>query len=320
MVHLRSLLLFAGSALARSGFHNIKHVVFFGDSYTDQSRAHSISNGTYPGRYYQEIYPPADVSATGGFQWPYYFGLYTGLPFENYAVGGAVCSQKLTPFIQVPAASEGQLAWFVQDHVLANSTPHHPAKLDIPGGETLGVIWIGTNDIGIHSLLAPNGSYNPYWPNVPPFTAAIPPLAPGDDNATTLLDLADCQLDLFKGMYRNYGVKNFLVLSMIPLQLTRLYAPLDSGTIYWPDTHDGASWNRQVFQMVNAINSFLKAGVKMMQAEFGHSGTIEYFDTYKFFEELYLHPTKYYNGSIPANVTGHCHQCPNASDWHYCDM
>src|ERR1700753_4327293 len=98
---LSCLVLFTASAFAKGAFRNdIKHVVFFGDSYTDQSRSHSIGNGTYPGRYYKEIYPPADVSADGGFQWPYYFGLYTGLAFENYAVGGAVCSQNLTPFSQ----------------------------------------------------------------------------------------------------------------------------------------------------------------------------------------------------------------------------
>lgn len=49
---------------------DIKHVVFFGDSFTDQSRAHSISNGTYPGRYYETIYPPEDPAAEGRVSWP----------------------------------------------------------------------------------------------------------------------------------------------------------------------------------------------------------------------------------------------------------
>lgn len=76
-----------------------------------------------------------------------------------------------------------------------------------------------------------------------------------------------------------------------------------------------------MFQTVNAVNSFLKAGVNMLQPELAKGGgTIEYFDTYKFFKELYLHPAKYFNGSIPAKVTGHCHQRPNASDYHYCNM
>lgn len=157
-----------------------------------------------------------------------------------------MCSNALTPGSVVPAVSGGQLAWFVEDHVQANATHHRPAKLDIPGSETLAILFVGTNDLGIHSLLAPNATEGtPYYPNVPPYTPAIPPLAPGNDNATTLPDLVECQLGTFKRLY-DYGVRNFLVLSLVPLHLTRLYAPIDDGTIYWPSAHDGASWNRQV--------------------------------------------------------------------------
>ena len=172
--------------------------------------------------------------------------MYTSLPYENYAVGGAVCSNKLTPGFNVPAVSDGQLAWFVQDHVLANATKHRPAKLDVHGSKTLAIIWVGTNDLGLHSLLAPNASEGrTYWPNVPPFTPAIPPIAPGKDNATTIHDLASCQLQTLWELY-DYGVRNFLILSTIPLHLARLYSARDDPTIYWPESHDGASWHRQV--------------------------------------------------------------------------
>lgn len=157
-----------------------------------------------------------------------------------------MCSNELTPGFTVPAVSGGQLAWFVEDHVLANTTNHRPAKLDIPGPDTLAIIFVGTNDLGIHSLLAPNATEGrTYYPNVPPYTPAIPPLEPGNDNATTLPDLVDCQISTAQKLY-DYGVRNFLVLSLVPLHLTRLYAPIDDGTIYWPSAHDGASWNRQV--------------------------------------------------------------------------
>ena len=130
--------------------------------------------------------------------------------------------------------------------MLANATKHHPAKLDILGEETLAILWVGTNDLGLHSLLAPNASEGrTYWPNIPPFTPAVPPIAPGDDNATTVPDLAECQFGLLHELY-NYGVRNFLVLSTIPLHLTRLYSPTDDPVIYWPEPHDGASWHRQV--------------------------------------------------------------------------
>lgn len=58
------------SAALRHRRHPIDRLIFFGDSYTDQSRSHSISNGTYPGKDYQQVYPPADTAASGGFQWP----------------------------------------------------------------------------------------------------------------------------------------------------------------------------------------------------------------------------------------------------------
>lgn len=31
----------------------------------------------------------------------------------------------------------------------------------------------------------------------------------------------------------------------------------------------------------------------------------QYFNTYALFEEYYNNPDKYYNGSLPANVTGY---------------
>ncbi|CAH0044984.1 unnamed protein product [Clonostachys solani] len=281
---------------------SLEHVVFFGDSFTDQSRAHSIGNGTYPGKYYKTIYPPDDPAAEGRVSWPRYFGFYSDLPYENYAVGGAVCNNDLTPGFNVPAVSGGQLAWFVEDHVLSNGTGHIPPKLDIPGANTLAIIWVGTNDLGLHSLLAPNATEGrTYWPNIPPLTPAVPPIAAGNDNATTMLDLADCQLGSLQKLY-DYGVRNFLLLSTIPLHLTKLYSAVDD----------------PMFQYANALNALLQVGVRSFSQK--RDARIEYFDTYRFFEEIYLNPDQYFNGTAPANVTGHCHQCPNATDWRYCGV
>ncbi|KAH7305576.1 hypothetical protein B0I35DRAFT_492983 [Stachybotrys elegans] len=298
----------------------VSHAVFFGDSFTDQSRSHSIDNGTYPGRYYETIYPPDDPAANGRVAWPRYFGLQTGLPYENYAVGGAVCSHELTPGFTVPAVSGGQLAWFVQYHVLANATHNQPPKLDIRGSETLAIVWIGTNDLGAHSLLAPNPREgSSFWPNAPPLSPAVPPIAPGNDNATTMLDLVDCQLGSLWKLW-DYGVRNFLVLSTIPLHLTPLYSITDEPTIYWPEPHDGASWHRQMFQNANSLNDLMRVSIRDAQKEMSRKGgRIEFFDTYKFFQELYISPQNYFNGTAPVNVTGHCRQCPNAT-WTMCGI
>lgn len=78
----------------------------------------------------------------------------------------------------------------------------------------------------------------------------------------------------------------------------------------------------QTFQYANALNALLQVGVKEFQRDLSDEdeGRVEFFNTYKFFEELYLNPQRYFNGTAPANVTGHCHQCPNATDWRYCGV
>lgn len=212
-----------------------------------------------------------------------------------------------------PSVTGGQTAWFVEDHVVSNSTdPTLPAELNINPATTLAILWIGTNDLGIHALLAPDNYTAPYAP-------ATPPLAPGDDNATTINDLAACQLQHIRTLHDDHGVRNFLLLSTIPLHLTALYAANDSGTIYWPQRHDGKAWNLHMYHMAHALNGLVRQGVERLDERWADARA-DFFDTYTFFEELYLHPGQSFNGSVPANVTGHCHQCPDAGDWRSCGM
>lgn len=73
-----------------------------------------------------------------------------------------------------------------------------------------------------------------------------------------------------------------------------------------------------MFQNVNSLNALLKHGIKDVQKEIApKGGRIEFFDSYKFMEELYINPAKYFNGTAPPDVTGHCRQCPNAT-WSLC--
>lgn len=161
------------------------------------------------------------------------------------------------------------------------------------------VIWIGTNDLGINNFITDNQK-------------------PG----LSLVDLAGCQLDSVKRMY-SLGARNFIVNSLIPLHLTKLYSNSSDPLIYWPEEHDGPGWHIRMFNLVNSLNALVKAGVKDLNEEWvkaGRGGHVEYFNTYSFFEELYNHPDQYFNGTLPANATGWCHKCPNAFDWHFCGM
>ncbi|KAF8310069.1 hypothetical protein DL93DRAFT_2169916 [Clavulina sp. PMI_390] len=275
----------------------IKHVALFGDSFTEvgyrRSRSHSISNGTVIGKDYQEVYPPTDSAADGGFQWPFYLGLYGGFKIWNYAVGGAVCNYYNSGLASspVPDVLYGQTAWFVQDHVIGNNT-HNPT-LDIPPDETMAILWVGTNDVGIYNFITSGELHNMSFP-----------------------DVADCQMQTLEKLH-SVGVRNFIVMSMIPLQITGLYRNASDPIIYWPWVHDGNVWNQGAYNAPRTINRLVQDGITSLQQKWSDS-KIEYFNTYDFFFELYDNPTKYFNGSIPANVTGHCHQCPNATDWHYC--
>ncbi|KAL0953064.1 hypothetical protein HGRIS_007264 [Hohenbuehelia grisea] len=284
MLWLGTTLLLAGTAIGK-----IRDVVLFGDSFTDQSRQHSIANGTYPGKNYQEIYPPADTAADGGIQWPWYLGVNGNFKIWNYAVGGAVCSERLTPLYGMPDVSEGQMAWFIEDHVVQQ-------RLTLDAEQLVVVIYVGTNDIGIKSFIT------------------------GDQAANvTLGDVAECQLNTIWRM-RKLGARKFVLNSMIPLHLTRLYANSSAGTIYWPETHDGALWHRNAYEYVRSVNGMLRDGVARLNREFAGDGKVVLFDTYGLFGEMYGHPWRYLNGTIAPNATGHCHQCPDANDWRQCGV
>ncbi|KAJ7191634.1 GDSL lipase/esterase [Mycena pura] len=281
----------SGGAWAKA---TTKAVVLFGDSYTDQSRQHSIQNGSFPGKDYQEIFPPADTAADGGVQWPWYLGLYGNYTIWNYATGGSVCSNDLTP-INAPADVIGvQAGWFIQDHVVFNGTKKQ--KLDMDPDEFVVIVFIGTNDVGLNSFVTD-----------------------GESPAVSLVDLAHCQLQQLRNLFA-LGARRFIVNSLIPLELTRLYSNSSDPTIYFSAPHDGVAWNKRMFNFVHTMNALLRSGVSALRAEWGNLATINMFDTYGFFEEMYNNPAKFFNGSIPANVTGHCHQCPDPNDFTQCGI
>lgn len=87
-----------------SNFHSL---LTFGDSYTDESRLGYFiqNNGSAPPA--GVLLPESNSTAGGGRTWPRYVVQYTGstkngewdpsMTLYNYAVSGAVCSNKITP-------------------------------------------------------------------------------------------------------------------------------------------------------------------------------------------------------------------------------
>ncbi|KAF9522769.1 hypothetical protein CPB83DRAFT_871864 [Crepidotus variabilis] len=247
--------------------------------------------------YCSVIHTQADTAADGGFQWPWYLGLHGNLTIWNYAVGGAVCSNSLTPLNGAPDVSS-QAMWFVEDHITALGTKQQ--KLHLNPDELTVIIFIGTNDIGINSFVT-----NSQSPNV------------------SLADVADCQLSSIRNLWA-LGARNFILSSLIPLHLTGLYNGSSAPVIYWPVEHNGTVWHKGMFNLVNSLNRMLKDGVDILNAESKDkslgAGKVEFFDAYRFFEEMYNQPAKYFNGSIPPDVLGHCHRCDVPTDWHFCGI
>ncbi|KAJ7826567.1 GDSL lipase/acylhydrolase [Mycena olivaceomarginata] len=98
----------------------IKHLVTFGDSYTD-------------------------VVATGdqGTAWPVYAAGYSKTTLHPFARSGATCSNNIT-FRPFPPVFESQLPLYF--------TETGNGSLRLPSDETIYTLWIGTNDVGANSL------------------------------------------------------------------------------------------------------------------------------------------------------------------------
>ncbi|KAJ6562874.1 hypothetical protein DFH09DRAFT_1315935 [Mycena vulgaris] len=71
---------------------------------------------------------------------------------------------------------------------------------------------------------------------------------------------------------------------------------------------------------VHTVNALIRSGVAVLNQEWRGSATVDIFDTYSLFEDMYNEPTKWFNGSISANSTGHCHQCPDPDDFRQCGV
>jgi hypothetical protein len=135
-------------------FHKgqIKSFVTFGDSYTD-----------------------VVLVSNGGTAWPLYVAGYAGIQLFPYARSGATCSNNIT-FRPFPPVFESQIPAFLSDK--------ENGIIEVDGRSTLYSLWIGTNDVGVSSLLT-------------------------GDNSASIVDVAGCMVNWVQTMYDN-GARNFL--------------------------------------------------------------------------------------------------------------
>lgn len=138
----------------------------------------------------------------------------------NYAVSGAVCSNKITPLtlsgMLIPTFLEYEVPTYIADSKYTNSSGDK--VLDIPAEETVYSVWIGTNDITNNGFLSDE-----------------------QVKGKTIPDSIECVYSALDGLYAN-GARHFVLMNMAPLQLAPLYATPERGGLgknwAWPDKPD----------------------------------------------------------------------------------
>jgi hypothetical protein len=159
----------------------------------------------------------SNSTSSGGYIWGHYVSESTGVNLYDYAVSGAVCSNKITPHYfaslgrNFPSVEEYEVPAFLADsHYI---TPSGDRFLDIPPDDTVYAMWIGTNDLGVFLKGKPT-------------------------KGKTILDYIDCVYAALDQVYQR-GARHFVLMNVIPLQLAPLYATPENGgvgpNLYWPD-------------------------------------------------------------------------------------
>lgn len=166
-------------------------------------------------------------------------------PFARY---GAACSNNFT-FRPFPSVFEGQLPLYF--------TEKQNGTFNLNPEETIYTLWIGTNDIGINTLLVGEG-------------------APG----VTVVNTTTCAVNWVKTLYES-GARNFLfqnvrlnpttggaythlAVQMLPVQKTIVYSPDSYPNRYWTAQRNTTEWNLVMTQLVNAGNALSRALLELL--------------------------------------------------------
>ncbi|OAL03562.1 GDSL lipase/acylhydrolase family protein [Phaeosphaeriaceae sp. SRC1lsM3a] len=269
-----------------------KTLVTFGDSFTDENRLGYFINN-------KGAAPPvgwdAGVgynTASGGLSWARYASIYSKSTLYNYAVSGAVCSNQVTPrqFAAInapfPDIAGYELPAFIADskYRRPNGTKFFTGKPD----DTVYAIWIGTNDLGNDAFLTDS-----------------------QIKGKTVADYIDCVYSQVSRLYDN-GARYFVLLNLAPLNLFPQYAlPEDGGlpfTQYFANKAgmNSTAINGRMHETVAALNQVYKyrTPYEVDVQETWDDIKIANFDVNSLMTDIYYSPTKYLNGTAPANVQG----------------
>ncbi|KIV81975.1 hypothetical protein PV11_04121 [Exophiala sideris] len=267
-----------------------KHLVTFGDSYTDESRLEYFINhgGVGP--------PPGTILAESSLirPWARYVAQYAdSLSLHNYAVAGAVCSNEITPrhFATIasdfPSVLEYEIPAWLAEHSLS-PTGNGRTFYDL-GTDTVFAILIGTNDLG-------NAAF----------------LTDSQVSGSLLHDYTECVYRAFDAMYAAGG-RSFILMNTVPLHLAPQYA-VDGApaTRYYPDkpsnlTQIAARIQRDAAS-VNEIFRY-KTPYELLIAQRYPGSDFALFDTWRMFTDIHNNPRLYLNGTAEPTVSDWSHHC-----------
>ncbi|EUC36596.1 carbohydrate esterase family 16 protein [Bipolaris victoriae FI3] len=272
-------------------------LVTFGDSYTDENRLGYFinNNGSAPPVGWQQ--PVGLKTASGGRSWARLASDYSGAKLYNYAVSGAVCSNKVSP--RPLAAINGpfpdidgyEVPAFIADskYVNPNGTKFFTGK----ASDTAYAIWIGTNDLG-------NGAF----------------LTDKQLPGKTVIDYVDCIYDQITRLYNN-GARYVVLLNLAPLELLPQYQLPEKGGLQSTQFFNDApgknltALHGRMKNTVAALNGLFKyrTPYQFDYTELWDGATVVNFDVNALMQEIYYHPSKYFNGTAPPNVEGAAHLC-----------
>lgn len=260
-------------------------LVAFGDSYTDESQlAYFIATGGLAPPL-GWIGPESNSTSTGGRIWPRYVADYTGANLYDYAVSGAVCSNKqVDRYLSLINASFPDVEGYEIPKFLADKS-YTPANgtsaFIVPDTETVYSMWIGTNDIGSNAFLTESQT-------------------PG----LTIVDYINCVYNQFDILYEN-GARYFVLMNLAPLQLAPVYATPENGGVGEVQNQTETSYRMK--EQVNLANAVYKyqTPYEQLVANRYPGAHFAIFDMYSLFTDMYENPAEYLNGTAPLNVQGY---------------
>ena len=199
----------------------------------------------------------------------------------NYAVSGAVCSNKLTPRFfpainaYFPSVVDYEVPAFIADTAaIRNGTGEAYFTAGLTPSNAVYTMWIGTNDVGVGAFLTNSQT-------------------PG----TVLTDYTECVFSAFDRLYANGG-RYFVLFNLAPLYLTPLYANDSQGGVgpvhAWPDKPSNhTAIAEQMQEYVTTLNTVYKYQLpfEVMQSARYSGSSFALFDVYSLVRHILLRNT-----------------------------